>query len=770
MNENDGVTDVFSLKGKKILIITEKYDVALKISTILSNGSFKRERHGKISYFTFEKGNFYTVVGLHGHVIKIDFEDKHHKWELEKLVELVHAEIIKKFEDSMLKNLISNIGSSSDYVVIATDYDREGELIGTEVLPFIKSNAKIRRAKFSSLTHEEVMASFSNLIGINWNLANAAETRQIVDLVWGATLTRYLSLITHRNNKSILSIGRVQGPTLALIVNRYKLIQNFVPEPLWYIDINFEHGGKVYTATHANAPFKKEEESNRVIEIISNAKKGIVKNSLYEEYLESPPAPFNTTAFLVDSTKIGFSAGKAMKIAESLYTSGYISYPRTDNTVYPKINFRNLLNKIESEYFEKEINLVKSLSVISPTRGKVHATDHPPIYPVDKCTKKEVSLDAWKIYELVMRRFLATLYKPAKIKKGEITIEVKSEPFNFRKFDTLEPGWYEIYTYYQMKKNDIPILQQGEIVEIVEYNTRKEMTKAPSMYTQASLITEMEKLGLGTKSTRHEIIDKLFERKYIEYPKMMPSLTGIAVIDSLEKHATIVTLPDMTAHLEEEMNKIEENGKDKEEVIAESRKDLLTILNVLIQNKKDIANDLNSALTIQHHLGLCPLCKGELVIRYSNKKQRFLACSNYPQCRYTHSLPQTGTIKPSEEKCELCGSAMITLYIDKKAQLLCLNNSCENSKMKIAIVGKCPSCGNDLVVRHSYSGKKFVGCTSYPSCKVVYPLPQNNSIKFTGNSCPICKAPMIKIIKGTGSSWETCINPDCPSKKKEIKK
>ncbi len=753
---------------KKILVITEKFDVALKISTILSNGSSKRSKIDKSPIFEFDfNGDKYTVVGLRGHIIKIDYSERYKKWDIDTLKSLINGEIIKVVSEKSIFSVITKLSNDADEIIVATDYDREGELIGAEAINFILNQHKIpvKRAKFSSLTRDEIIDSFTHLIDINWNLAHAAETRQIIDLIWGATLTRFLTLSSKGNGKHVLSIGRVQGPTLALLVKRYNEIKNFIPEPRWKIRIRVKAKNVSFDAFHKRGPFTLENEALEIMNIIKDSNYGKVTEVNYTDYKEYPPPPFNTTTFLVDATRLGFSASRAMSIAEKLYTSGYISYPRTDNTVYSHINFKKHLEKIKTNTFAEEFDLVLSQPDIIPTKGKIKSTDHPPIYPVSKATKKDLSVDEWKLYELVVRRFLATLYRSATVKRAEITLAVGTEPFYYKDYDTIDPGWYKIYIYSKMKKANLPDVSNEQNFPVEDKELIKEMTKPPSMYSQASLLTEMERLNLGTKSTRPDIIQKLFIRKYLEGGKLIPSASGIAVAESLLKHAPVVTDPAMTAELESEMNSIAENGKEMDVTINDSKIALAKVVDILLTNREKIGTDIENALYSQHYLGKCPLCKNNLVMRFYNKK-RFIGCSGYPKCRYTLSIPQNGSIRPSTQKCDLCSSDMIEITTKgAKKEFLCLNSKCIKNKINPTKVGACPSCGKDLILRYGPNGRRFIGCSNYPSCNVTYPLTQYGEISSDTSVCSVCGAPVIEVTNKNNSKWKSCVNPKCSTRK-----
>lgn len=356
------------------LIISEKYNAAQRISVILSGGTAKRTFINKVPVFSFHKnGDFCSIVGLRGHVLDIDYPDELNSWDKVELQRLVWAKPIKKYSALSLFSALEKLATENQQVIIATDYDREGELIGVEALGIIMhKNTKLvaHRAKFSALTKSEVEQAFAKLSEVDFNLAKAAESRQLIDLAWGAVITRFLSLSSGQVGRDFLSAGRVQSPTLALIVDREREIESFVPEPYWKIVAQVEKEGAKFEAEHVHGIFKKEQkrDAERIFNLVKSARSGTVTDIKSETRYERPPPPFNTTMFLTDAIRLGHSAQSAMKLAEDLYTDGWISYPRTDNTVYPpSLNLRAILGKLKDSEFAKDATEVLSQESIKPT-------------------------------------------------------------------------------------------------------------------------------------------------------------------------------------------------------------------------------------------------------------------------------------------------------------------------------------------------------------------------------------------------------------------
>jgi len=397
----------------KTLVICEKDMAARRIAFILSDGKAKRSRLGGVPYYTFENGSEWAVVGLRGHITKLDYPQEYNQWNAIDPKKLVDIEPMKKVINKNIAAALKQLTDGVNQVIVATDYDREGELIGVEGLGIIGGDFKTYRAKFSSLMPYEVRQAFEQLATVDYNLSASAEARQIIDLAWGAALTRFISLASQQLGRDFLSVGRVQTPTLALVVEREKAITSFTPRPYWLIEAVMSNEEYSFPAVHANSKFWQKEEAATVYERIADATHGTVRSYSQEEKEEYPPSPFNTTSLLREASSMGFTAASAMRIAESLYIQGYISYPRTDNTVYPAgMNMDGILGKLE-ESFSEEVTLVKNKRRSRPTRGKTMTKDHPPIYPVSSADKGKLNKQEWKIYDLIVRRFLATLTKNA---------------------------------------------------------------------------------------------------------------------------------------------------------------------------------------------------------------------------------------------------------------------------------------------------------------------------------------------------------------------
>ena len=747
----------------KKLIITEKANAARRISTILSDGTSKSSSTGGVTVITFEAGgDEYSVVSLRGHIIELDYPPEYNDWSATNPADLVHAPQVKTVKVKSILNTIKDLASKADEIIIATDYDREGELIGMETVKEIGANMDtVKRAKFSALTKGEVETAFENLTEPNEKLADAAEARQIIDLSWGAVLTRLISLSSGQVGKNFMSVGRVQSPTLKLLVDRHEEIEKFVPTPFWNIVGKF--GMLAFRGDHVDNPFWDKEKADAVLAKVEGATSGIVSSYDVETKEEYRPAPFDTTQMQVEANKIGIPPTTAMKLAEDLYTGGYISYPRTENTEYPRsLSLRAVLEKLKDGAFKSEAEEILAQEKIVPSRGKRRTTDHPPIYPTAGASPEKMKGDKWKLYELIVRRFLATVAPNAEAEVTKCTIDVAGEKFSAEGYVLKKKGWKKYYGKY-LKPNDarLPQLTVGETVDIRSMGIVESATKPPYRYNQGSLIQEMDRLQLGTKSTRHDIIGKLYSRNYVQGNYMVPTPSGIALTKALENHGGGITEPDMTAKLESDMISITDGERSLDSVVKESQDMLYNVAVKISEDQEEIGSEIKAALHSQQHIGTCPSCGNSLSIKRS-KNGNFIGCDGYPECKRAYPMPRGALIQTTDTVCEVCG--LPQLRIIRKGMppsVQCIDPKCPSNTEKNDL-GPCPTCGKGRIrVMYSKAGKRFAGCSEWPACTQTYPLRPRGSISFAGRQCPICKAPIVNL-----GNMEECINPDCPGRKK----
>ena len=578
------------------------------------------------------------------------------------------------------------------------------------------------------------------------------------------------------------SSGRVQTPTLALIVARERERLAFVPEDYWVIRGAFGEGDNEFEAPHATARFKTEKAAMLAMSHIEGAKTALVANIEKKKRTVRPPAPFNTTSLMAAAAAEGLSPARTMRIAESLYMDGYISYPRVDNTVYPSsLNLAEVVRTLSGNpAYAPYCNQLLSKGKLTATRGNKEETDHPPIYPTAKATPDDLPAAEYKLYNLVARRFLATLSDAAIVEGTKVTLEVpgegsgEREPFAARGDVTVKPGFRAIYPYGLKKDEQLPTLTEGETIAFRGATCQKKQTEPPARYSQGKLIQEMEKLGLGTKSTRHSIIERLYAVKYILNDPIEPSQLGMAVIDALDAYAPHITHPQMTAELEDGMSSIAAGKTTKEEVVNSSRDLLAQELDALLPVREQVKEALADAVAADAYVGVCPKCGKDLQIRASSKtKSMFIGCSGWPECDITYPLPK-GKIEAQEEVCPTCGMPQVKVTAFRsKPHVKCIDPNCPSNHEPDVEVGICPKCTDRgifdaklIAQRNPRTLKRFIRCENYEECGCSYPLPQHGTLTPTDEVCEACGAPMVIVTTARGP-WKLCPNFECSAKEEK---
>ncbi|HMC07443.1 MAG TPA: DNA topoisomerase I [Solirubrobacterales bacterium] len=701
------------------LIVTEKNNSAKKIADILSGGSAKADSAYKVPHYTWSDGDGeHMAIGLKGHVMNPAFPDGYSNWQETDLHELIDAELVKEPTDKNVVKAVRKVAKDADSIVIATDYDREGELIGLEALeqileanPAVVDGAgrgggddplagrpPIKRARYSALTKDEIERAFNELDDLSYELAYAGATRQDIDLIWGATLTRAVSLATRRFGSNFLSVGRVQSPTLALVVERELERRAHLPKPYWEVFARFQHPEESFEAHHATDRFWERREAEAAV--ARTRSPGVVKEVSSKRNSRKPPTPYNTTAFTTDaSSRLGITPSRAMQLAEDLYMDGFISYPRTDNTVYPRsLNSRELVASLV-RIPEFAIAAFLLDGDLTPTRGRKETTDHPPIYPTQAVHPGALDGPKQRVYELVARRFLATFAPPMVTESTRADIEAGSESYFVRGSVVVDPGYASIYTYARGADEEIPKLEEGQELELdgEPWMVDKE-TQPPARISQGKLVEMMEERGLGTKATRADIIQKLYDRGYVFRNPPEPSETGIAMYKAFHQYVPRMATPEMTAELEQDMDEIVAGKTSKDEVLRISREMLHSTTSDLQEKREDLAKQIWAGMDEDKFLGPCKVCEeagrkhedgspNRLRIIELKGGKRMYGCEGWDRdnpespdsCRVSGPLPGRGyDLWRLEERCSICGEMprLTVKGFRGRPWKLCLNDEC----------------------------------------------------------------------------------------------
>ena len=347
-----------------------------------------------------------------------------------------------------------------------------------------------------------------------------------------------------------------------------------------------------------------------------------------------------------------------MRIAESLYMAGLISYPRVDNTVYPATLD---LGAVVSDLAKINPALARVQKVLAAHEAHARqGRDHrPPAYlPHGRGRPSTLDGGQRKLYDLVARRFLATLMGPATIENTKLELDVNGEPFVASGDVLVTPGFREAYPYGLKRDEQMPPLEQGDTVDVLDIKLEAKQTEPPARYSQGKLVQEMEKRGLGTKSTRASIIERLYAVRYLKNDPVEPSQLGIAIIDALSQFAPRITSPDMTSELDGDMTRVERGEDTEEHVVTHSRALLAGVLDELLKHTQELGDAISDAVTADARVGACPKCGKDLVMKTSAKTRgSFIGCMGWPDCDVTYPVPSGVKVSPLEGEAAVCPSA-----------------------------------------------------------------------------------------------------------------
>src|SRR3989344_3969711 len=524
---------------------------------------------------------------------------------------------------------------------------------------------------------------------LDFPLIESGETRHILDFYYGISISRALTLAIKNSTgiHKILSSGRVQGPALKILSDREKEIKSFKAIQFWQLELKAEINNDKITAFHKEDKFwdkKKAEESLKN----TKGKKAIVDSIEKKRFLQNPPNPFDLTSLQLEAYKtLRISPKETLNLAQNLYTNSYISYPRTSSNQLPEsLGYKDLIKNLtkQSKYKKLAEEILKGKLV--PNNGKKTDSAHPAIYPTGEIPK-DLTERELKLYDLIVKRTLATFSVPAKRETVNIEINISNETFVTKGTRTIEKGWHSFYEpYVILEEQELPSMEKGNELKIIKISLLDKETQPPKRYTPASIIKELEKRNLGTKATRASIIDSLYERDYVKEKSMEVTDLGLKTVETLEKYCPEILDEQLTRHFEEEMEQIVEGKKQGKEVIEEAKEVLTKILKQFKENEDKIGK-----LLAESHIetrekanivGKCPSCNNNLKITYSKQnKSYFIGCSNYPKCTTTFSLPKFAIPKPKNNNCKECGYPIVNMIRKgKHPYQFCINPDCKTKE------------------------------------------------------------------------------------------
>jgi len=686
-----------ALMEKYTLIITEKPDAAQRIAEALDyGGKPKKVEENGVPYFLAHRERKIVVVPALGHLYTVAHESGgrnyypvfNFRWAPRHLAERG----AKQIRDWI--KMISRLASDAEEFVDACDYDIEGSLIGYCILKYACENKEgvAKRMKFSTLTKSELEKAYDEpLSQLDFSLIEAGKTRHEVDWLYGVNLSRALTLAANRwsGRYATLSTGRVQGPTLRFLVGREMAIRSFVPTPYWDIKAEAEIKGSAYEVEYERKEIERKAEADAIVEACKG-KDGEIKSIDVKKFDQKPPIPFDIGALQTEAYSLfGYTPRRTAGIAERLYLDALISYPRTSSQKLPPvINYRAILDALsrESTYKKLALSLLEKGN-LKPMEGIKEDPAHPAIYPTGNLPERTLSDPERKVWDLIVRRFMAVFGETATRQSVKVRIEVNGHNLYLRGRQILEEGWMRFYKpYIRTEEVLLPPLKEGERIRLRQVIREDKFTKSPPRYNPSSLLKKMEEVEIGTKATRADIIETLYSRRYITEERIVVTELGFDIIDILRKHCPGVISVKLTRDLEEKMERIQSNSEKREDTLVEAVGRLKPLLEEFKEREETIGEALSNAIKRarmqERVIGNCPNCgTGKLMILYSRKtRKRFIGCTNYFEgiCRTSFPLPQRGIAKPMGKNCGSCGWPLVRIQIrGGRPWRLCFNPGCQ---------------------------------------------------------------------------------------------
>ncbi len=669
---------------------------------------------------------------------------------------------IPHYEISPLKkdvvSEITTLAKKASSVLLATDPDREGEAIAWH----IKEACGIKNYKrivFHEITKNAVEEALKHPREIDENLRQAQEARRVLDRLVGYDL----SGLIWKKVRYGLSAGRVQSPALRILVEREREIKAFIPEAYWKLTARVKtQGGSELELTCTEEP--RDEAIVKNILSIGRSQQWFVNDVKQTVVSRSPKAPFITSTLQqTASSRLGFAPSRTMLVAQKLYEKGFITYMRTDSTTISKDAQLSIIQEITKRYGVSGVE-----SRIFKTKSKNAQEAHEAIRPTD--AKKEslgITLEEKKVYELIWSRTIASQMVDAKFARTTIlgNVREKSIPdFSVTGSIVITPGWLSADPAARGEDVELPNVKQGEILILLNLNNEAKFTEPPPRYSEAGLVKELEKRGIGRPSTYASIIKTIIDRGYVlkEGKTLRPTDTGEAVSTFLEKHFTYYISDSFTAEMEDKLDDIAQGTREYTPTLSE----FYEPFNKEIKSKDSVDKVTNLGDADTKHT--CPKCSKTMVIKLA-RTGKFLSCKNYPECVGARMIDGTELAGPRDtgELCPKCSKANLVERDGRFGRFIACSNypKCKHIKKdaSVALLNHtgipCPLCKKGFMNERKGRFGLFYSCTSYPDCKnTIRAKPTGNFCNYKKNSAEECGALMMM---GTKTIPERCSDKIC---------
>ncbi|WP_139523975.1 type I DNA topoisomerase [Helicobacter pylori] len=635
--------------------------------------------------------------------------------------------VVDKDHKELVKQIIE-LSKKASITYIATDEDREGEAIGYHVACLIGGKLEsYPRIVFHEITQNAILNALKTPRKIDMSKVNAQQARRFLDRIVGFKLS---SLISSKITKG-LSAGRVQSAALKLVIDKEREIKAFKPLTYFTLDAYFESHLEAQLISYKGNKLKAQEliDEKKAQEIKNELEKeSYAISSIVKKSKKSPtPPPFMTSTLQQSaSSLLGFSPTKTMSIAQKLYEGvatpqgvmGVITYMRTDSLNIAKEALEEARAKILKDYGK---DYLPPKAKVYSSKNKNAQEAHEAIRPTSiilepNALKDYLKPEELKLYTLIYKRFLASQMQDALFESQSVVVACEKGEFKASGRKLLFDGYYKILGNDDKDKL-LPNLKENDPIKLEKLESNAHVTEPPARYSEASLIKVLESLGIGRPSTYAPTISLLQNRDYIKVEKKQISAleSAFKVIEILEKHFEEIVDSKFSASLEEELDNIAQNKADYQQVLKDF---YYPFMDKIEAGKKNIISQKVHEKTGQS----CPKCGGELV-KKNSRYGEFIACNNYPKCKYIKQTENTND-GAKQELCEKCGGEMVQKFSRNGAFLACNNYpECKNTKSlkntpnaKETIEGvKCPECGGDIALKRSRKGS-FYGCNNYPKC------------------------------------------------------
>lgn len=723
-------------------------------------------------------GSGFNVVASMGHIkdlpkskLGIDLEK-----DFEPTYKIIEAK--KKTIDDLKK-----AAKKAENIYLAPDPDREGEAIAWHIAEVVEAkNKSIYRVLFNDLTKKTVLDAIEKPLELDFNKYEAQQTRRILDRLVGYQI----SPILWDKVKRGLSAGRVQSVAVRLICEREEEINKFVPEEYWNLVAQFEGSNppvfeaKLLKIDGKKAKITNGEEANKLADTLRNSS-FIVESLEKKELKRSAPPPFTTSKLQQEASRwLRYSAKKTMMVAQKLYEGielgkegpvGLITYMRTDSYRIADEALNDVRGYIKDNYSSDYLPAQPYVYKNSQKTQDAHEAIRPSSMSYKPQDIKEyLSKDEFKLYQLIWNRFVASQINPAVF--DQTTIDIAGANCIFRAQGQVMkfPGFTIVYTEGKDEKDEngengelgklLPELNESEPLKLVELNTQQKFTQPPPRFSEASLVRELEEKGIGRPSTYAAILSTIQDREYarLELRKFYPTELGILVTELLIKSFPTVLDIAFTADMENKLDLIEEGKSKRTETLNDFYSPFAQELDKAKSEMRNVKREETPTDLV------CEKCGAQMIIKWG-RNGKFVACSNYPECKNTMNIKrdENGDLAKEETEysdhiCEKCGKRMVFKYGRFGRFLGCEGYPECKSTMAITLGIKCPEkdCPGSLTEKKTKKGRTFYGCSNYPKCTFA------SWDKPVAESCPNCGSPYLveKYSKSKGVQ-KLCPNKEC---------